>query len=217
MQAPFGKERIAHGGGGELVGFCPRHRCFGNSPAISVYHRQPDLLEPHILRSLGDIKVVSIHTSASSCFAIALDVDGNAWLFGRNTNSALGVPGVEYVSENAPKRVTPADVGARAGTKFVHAATGRAHSILVGSNGRVWTVGGNALGQVSVGLSLLAQGTHCRLLRSAPIPPVRKLPLLSSSVARLVPELTSSNTSSQHPPALPFPYFSPPAAEVGFT
>ncbi|THG93459.1 hypothetical protein EW145_g8369, partial [Phellinidium pouzarii] len=82
---------------------------------------------------------------------------GDAWLFGRNAPAALGkpirgesrdpalVPGV--VSENAPRRVTPQMLGAPAGVVFVHAAVGRAHTLLVASNGDVWTAGANTLGQ----------------------------------------------------------------------
>ncbi|KAI0032961.1 RCC1/BLIP-II [Vararia minispora EC-137] len=107
----------------------------------------PDLPEPHILRSLANVQVVAVYTSSSSCHAIALDTAGNAWVWGRNTSAALGIPTVEYVSENAPRRIAPSDLGAPAGTRFVHGATGRSHSIIVGSNGRVWTAGANNLGQ----------------------------------------------------------------------
>lgn len=40
-------------------------------------------------------------------------------------------------------------LGAPRGVVFVHAATGRAHSLLVGSNGDVWSAGTNQHGQVS--------------------------------------------------------------------
>lgn len=90
-----------------------------------------------------------MHAGCAGCHVIALDVEGQAWLFGRNTSSALGVSGVDVISENAPWKLRAQDLGAAAGTKFVHAACGRAHSILVGSDGRVWTAGVNLLGQVS--------------------------------------------------------------------
>ncbi|KAI0316141.1 RCC1/BLIP-II [Amylostereum chailletii] len=108
---------------------------------------RPDLLEPHILRSLSNIQAVSVHTSCASSHCIVLDTTGNAWFFGRNQSSALGIPGVEYVSENAPRKVLPQDVGAPEGTTFVSAACGRGHSILVGSNGRAWSAGANTVGQ----------------------------------------------------------------------
>ncbi|VDC05500.1 unnamed protein product [Peniophora sp. CBMAI 1063] len=107
----------------------------------------PDLLEPHILRSLGNVKVTGIHTSCNACHAVCLDADGAAWLFGRNTSGCLGLPTVEYVSENAPRRVRAEELGAPPGTRFVNAACGRNHTILVGSNGRAWSAGANTLGQ----------------------------------------------------------------------
>ncbi|KAI0290568.1 regulator of chromosome condensation 1/beta-lactamase-inhibitor protein II [Russula brevipes] len=107
----------------------------------------PDLLEPHILRSLSNVKAVSVHTSCAGCHTIVLDVEGTAWLFGRNQPAALGVPGVDAISENAPRLLRATDLGAPPGTKFVSAACGRSHSVLVGSHGRVWTAGLNSLGQ----------------------------------------------------------------------
>ncbi|KAG2098284.1 regulator of chromosome condensation 1/beta-lactamase-inhibitor protein II [Suillus discolor] len=109
----------------------------------------PDLLEPHILRSLSNIKIASIHASCSGCHFILLDVDGAAWMFGRNASSALGVSGEDVISisEDTPRRVLPTDLGAEEGTRFVQAACGRSHSLLVGDNGQVWSAGANNLGQ----------------------------------------------------------------------
>jgi hypothetical protein len=129
-----------------------RVRHLSYSHACTVFHhsfsRHPDLLEPHILRSLSNVKAVSVHTSCAGCHAIVLDVEGTAWLFGRNQLAALGVPSVDAISENAPHQVRAIDLGAPPGTVFVNAACGRSHSILIGSNGRVWTAGLNSLGQV---------------------------------------------------------------------
>lgn len=52
------------------------------------------------------------------------------------------------MSEQAPKKLTPQMVGAAKGVAFVHAAVGRSHTLLVGSNGDVWGAGANAMGQV---------------------------------------------------------------------
>ena len=54
------------------------------------------------------------------------------------------------MSETAPIRLKAVDLGAEEGTTFVHAAIGRTHSLLVGSNGQVWSAGKNDLGQVSL-------------------------------------------------------------------
>ncbi|TFK48358.1 RCC1/BLIP-II [Heliocybe sulcata] len=107
----------------------------------------PDLLEPHILRSLSNVKAVSIHASCAGCHCVVIDVDGAAWTFGRNEKACQGLVGVECVWETAPRRVTPADLGAHKGTKFVHAGCGRNHTLLVGSEGQVWSAGMNNLGQ----------------------------------------------------------------------
>lgn len=115
----------------------------------------PDLLEPLLLRSLLNVKSVSIHSSCAGCHFVVIDIQGNAWLFGRNGFSALGVAGVDFVSENAPHCIKPTELGAAKGTKFVHAACGRNHTLLVGSDGSVWAAGQNNLGQVS---SMLVSG-----------------------------------------------------------
>ena len=139
------------------------------------YARRPDLLEPHILRSLANVPITSIHGSASACHFVALDTSGNAWLFGRNQPPSCGVPArYGYVSEQAPKKLTPQRVGAPKGVEFVHAAVGRSHSLLVGSNGDVWSAGANTMGQVqflAFRLSLLRSMEY-----SAAIHTVRKYP-----------------------------------------
>jgi alpha-tubulin suppressor-like RCC1 family protein len=107
----------------------------------------PDLLEPHILRSLSNVKITSIHASCCACHFIALDIDGAAWMFGRNAPCALGVAGVDFIAEHTPRRVLATELGAKEGTKFVHAACGKSHSLLVDSEGNVWSAGANNLGQ----------------------------------------------------------------------
>lgn len=108
----------------------------------------PDLLEPHILRALANVRVASVHASCAGCHFACLDVDGAAWLFGRNTGGALGTKG-ESVSENEPRRVGAEELGAEEGVRIVWAACGRAHTLLVGSDGTVWSAGANSVGQVS--------------------------------------------------------------------
>lgn len=91
-------------------------------------------------------------------------MDGAAWLFGRSERHVLGVPG-DVVSENAPKKLTPQEVGASKGTKFVDAACGRNHTVLVGSDGQVWTSGVNKEGQVCYQIrpwsGVVRPLTHC--------------------------------------------------------
>lgn len=117
---------------------------------LMISKLRTDLLEPHILRSLSNVKATSIHASCCGCHCIVLDVDGVAWLFGRNSPSALGVEKDDVISENAPRKLKATELGAPVRTKFVHAACGRNHSLLVGSNGQVWTAGVNNMGQVCI-------------------------------------------------------------------
>ncbi|KAG5644318.1 hypothetical protein DXG03_008676 [Asterophora parasitica] len=130
----------------------------------------PDLLEPHILRSLANVAITSVHTSCNGCHFVAIDIDGAAWLFGRNLHGALGIPsgphGDEYVSENAPMRVRPVDVGAPEGTRWVWAACGRNHTLLVGSEGSVWSAGQNNLGQC--GHAICPEVTSFKLVTGFP-------------------------------------------------
>lgn len=113
--------------------------------------RRPDILQPCILRSLANIKAVSIHTSHSACHAVVLDVHGTAFLFGRNTSSCLGVPSSTTLAipEQTPRRLRPFHCGASNNSvKFVNAACGRAHTLLIDNAGDLWTAGLNSLGQV---------------------------------------------------------------------
>jgi alpha-tubulin suppressor-like RCC1 family protein len=116
--------------------------------ALPLGNLSPDLASPHLLRSLRTVKVVSIHTSSHSSHAVALDVHGVAHLWGRASSSALGLPNVAAVWEEVPVKIRPSDLGAQPGCKFIYAATGRAHTLLVGSDGTVWSAGINTNGQV---------------------------------------------------------------------
>ncbi|KAF8325028.1 regulator of chromosome condensation 1/beta-lactamase-inhibitor protein II [Amanita rubescens] len=117
----------------------------GGKSAEQETQQCPDLLEPHLLRSLLNVKTTSIHTSGSGCHFVCIDIDGQAWIFGRNGASCLGLPGtnpnsgsgVDAISENAPRRIKATkDLGAVEGTRIVHAACGS-----------VWSAGANTHGQ----------------------------------------------------------------------
>jgi alpha-tubulin suppressor-like RCC1 family protein len=113
----------------------------------------PDLSEPHILRSLANINAVSVHTSHSGCHAVVLDVHGTAHLFGRNASSCLGLPAsvTPVVSEQSPRAIRPSHIGAGGFiSKFVSAACGRAHTILITDSGNAYSAGINTLGQASL-------------------------------------------------------------------
>jgi alpha-tubulin suppressor-like RCC1 family protein len=122
----------------------------------------PDLPHAHILRSLANVKAVSVHTSHSGCHVVVLDIYGTAYLFGRNTSSCLGVyaSAVPVISERSPRKLRPSHLGAPASTKFVNAACGRAHTLLVDDSGEVWSAGINTLGQVPSIPQLLCVNTN---------------------------------------------------------
>lgn len=146
-----------------------RNRTYPDNDALQCPHlttdtfSAPDLLEPHILRALADVQITSLHSSGASCHFVALARSGDAFVFGRNTSGALGVPpkAAASVSENAPRRVKASALpGGKAGEGIVHAACGRAHTLLVGSGGQVWAAGGNGVGQVRP-LASLGCDTMC--------------------------------------------------------
>lgn len=70
-------------------------------------------------------------------------------MFGRNDKSCLGLTDVDAISENEPRRVTAQDLGAPKGTRLVTAGCGKSHTLLVGSEGQLWSAGANQAGQVS--------------------------------------------------------------------
>jgi hypothetical protein len=72
----------------------------------------PDLLEPHILWSLSNVKAVSVYASCTGSHMIVPDIKGIAWLFGRNQLAVFGVPGINAISENAPRSLGARDLGA---------------------------------------------------------------------------------------------------------
>jgi alpha-tubulin suppressor-like RCC1 family protein len=108
----------------------------------------PDLPSPHLLRSLRTHRISSIHTSSHSSHTVAIDTHGIAYLWGRAASSALGLPGVTAVWEESPLKIRPVDLGLPDGVMFTSAATGRAHTLLVASDGSVWSAGLNSSGQV---------------------------------------------------------------------
>ncbi|OJT07597.1 Protein RCC2 -like protein [Trametes pubescens] len=68
-------------------------------------------------------------------------------MFGRNDKSCLGLTDVDAISENEPRRVTAQDLGAPKGTRLVTAGCGKNHTLLVGSEGQLWSAGANQAGQ----------------------------------------------------------------------
>lgn len=124
----------------------------------------PDITEAHILRSLANVPAVSVYTSHSGCHAVVLDKWGTVYLFGRNASSCLGIPSTTdaVISEQEPRTLRPVNVGASDTAKFVSAACGRSHTLLITDDGEVYSAGNNTLGQVR---KLARQWLHTHLLR----------------------------------------------------
>jgi alpha-tubulin suppressor-like RCC1 family protein len=57
---------------------------------------------------------------------------------------------VTAVWEESPLKIRPVDLGLPDGVLFTSAATGRAHTLLVASDGSVWSAGLNSSGQVCI-------------------------------------------------------------------
>lgn len=140
---------------------------------------RPDLVEPHILRSLSNVRVASIYSSSIAASFVAIDTAGGAWLFGRNEASNLGITSTGsggtaegFIPETQPRYLTPHRLGhERADAKFVFAILGRSHTVLVDEDGAVYGAGDNRHGQLGLspkaklGVSGFTRIDSCRHLR----------------------------------------------------
>ncbi len=83
-------------------------------------------------------------TSAGLGFALALGSDGNLYSWGGNTNGQLGRTPTSTTPANQPGKVTmPAGV-----RQFTQISAGYAHSLALGSDGNLYSWGGNTYGQL---------------------------------------------------------------------
>ncbi|RUS17954.1 regulator of chromosome condensation 1/beta-lactamase-inhibitor protein II [Endogone sp. FLAS-F59071] len=111
---------------------------------------RPQLLSPHIMRDVIDLKVTAVVTGPTSCHSVLLTLDGDAYVFGRNEKGQLGLGDIE--TRNSPVKITSCgDSGKALGkSKIVRAAVGRNHTILVSESGAVFSCGDNRLGQLGL-------------------------------------------------------------------
>lgn len=84
----------------------------------------------------------SIGTGDHSSFAIA--VDGRVYAWGENASGNLG-------DGSAMRRLTPVPVEVPAGVTFIDVEAGAQHSVALASDGRAFTWGSNAYGQLGTG------------------------------------------------------------------
>jgi len=110
-----------------------------------------DLQEPTLLgyESIFENQHVAvIATSSTAVHSIIITTDGTAYSWGRNESGQCGF-GSTSVCVPVPKKIEHA-------SKFVAAAVGKSHSILVADDGVCYAVGFNKYGQCGVNTSLEA-------------------------------------------------------------
>jgi len=90
-------------------------------------------------------KIKFIATSCSSYHSIAVDTNGSAYLWGRNEHAQCG-------SMNNRVVLYPTRAIGNFNGPIVSAGAGKNHSMLVDSNGDVWGIGRNHLGQLGIGI-----------------------------------------------------------------
>ncbi|GAA6004324.1 hypothetical protein JCM10207_000669 [Rhodosporidiobolus poonsookiae] len=160
MPQPWGRLLIA--GGTDFAVLGRKDKSGKNTTNLNL----PDLASAHIVRKVANVKFKRVITSHSGCHAVALSVDGQAYLLGRNDHHQLSHPlPAEYTtmyldSKDLPSKTPPAtepfalrslpDKNVPAALKkqrIVQAACGRSHTVLVTSKGEAWTAGWNNYGQ----------------------------------------------------------------------
>ncbi|GAA6036645.1 hypothetical protein JCM8097_001269 [Rhodosporidiobolus ruineniae] len=126
----------------------------------------PEVPAAEIVREVANIKFRRVFASHSGCHAVAITVDDQAYLIGRNdryqlshplpahlTTPHLGPDNIPSPTPAAPQPFALASLPdanvppALKNQRIVSAAVGRAHTVLVTKKGEAWTAGWNACGQ----------------------------------------------------------------------
>ena len=132
-----------------------------NGPPLVMNPDQPDLPGPHILRSVSNVRMKRVVTSHSSCHAVLLSLDGDAYVLGRNEQAQCGLdfrPDPASAAAGKPSgpsiwetykldRAADFHPPLSPKTAIVNAATGRSHTLLVTDTGAVYAAGLNSNGQ----------------------------------------------------------------------
>jgi hypothetical protein len=110
-----------------------------------------DLMEPTLLlysSIFSKTPIALIATSSSACHSIAIDMYGDAYAWGRNECGQCGnTNGTFSACVPMPTRI-PWDKSGE--EKFVGAAVGKSHSVLISAGGQGFAVGSNKVGQCGV-------------------------------------------------------------------
>ncbi|GAA5995085.1 uncharacterized protein JCM10292_004530 [Rhodotorula paludigena] len=127
---------------------------------------RPDLGNAHIIRNVANVKFKRVFTSHSGCHAVAITLDDQAYVFGRNEHHQLSHPlpphltvphlGTKDLPSDTPMAHEPFPLRSLPDAQvppalkeqpIVHAACGRGHTILVMRSGEAWSAGWNVYGQ----------------------------------------------------------------------
>jgi len=112
-----------------------------------------DLMEPTLLGYVSifnKLPIALIATSSSACHSIVIDIHGNAYSWGRNETGQCGnTHGSFSPCVPVPKRISWEKSGDEEG-KFIGAAVGKSHSVLISTSGHMFGVGSNKVGQCGV-------------------------------------------------------------------
>lgn len=98
-----------------------------------------DLMIPSII--LPSVQIKRVICGSNAAHAICLSLDGQAYGWGRNEASQLGLP-----SSNIIKLPTLLNIE----TVIVDGAVGKSHTILLDDSHQLWAVGNNKYGQCSI-------------------------------------------------------------------
>ncbi|TFH35170.1 MAG: hypothetical protein E4G93_04185, partial [Dehalococcoidia bacterium] len=106
-------------------------------------------LETHLAPSRVDTDAAFVDVSAGYRHSLAIRSDRTLWSWGWNKDGQLGIGHAEGVYVPSHWHSTPAQVGTA--TNWLAIATGYDHSVALDSDFKIWTWGGNTLGQLGDG------------------------------------------------------------------
>ncbi|GAA6011255.1 hypothetical protein JCM8202_003951 [Rhodotorula sphaerocarpa] len=160
IEQPWGRLLVAGGTDYATLG----RKDKANKNFVNPSH--PDLQAAHIVRAVANVKFKRVITSHSGCHAVALTLDDEAYVWGRNEHHQLSYPLPASLTEPhlasndkpSPTPMAPEPIRLKAlpdsnvpkalkEQKIVHAACGRGHTILVTDQGEAWSAGWNVSGQ----------------------------------------------------------------------
>ncbi|KAF9582339.1 hypothetical protein BGW38_000324, partial [Lunasporangiospora selenospora] len=122
----------------------------GRKPKPNETREVLPLLETfHVIREFADLKIVKAITGPTAAHSVFITDDGDVWVLGRNEKGQLGVG--DSSSHPLPIKIPTifTTIGKKTvNVKFVDAAVGRHHTILIAENGAVYGTGDNKMGQL---------------------------------------------------------------------